>query len=607
MGLGKSISCGIKLALSILIAGNLSVGVSGTAAKLDAANVRGRRLTLNHLTGYEPRTETSDEALIDLDQSMIEKLIDDGLVDSARAIYEHGGHSQSVARIHLRNAEPPRLTIPKYTKVVGKTDEGQVVQATLIEDAFWTDSSEEVVLSVEYEVSYNQTIFCRLGGLAALDAGDLSGCFTAEGILKILDFQKNAPVYQHNYTYDVFNDTYNKRTIRSLSTEIDMSFGNSEHWDKFTTYYDRDDYADQWIQAALDAGSTMFLNGNANFSTYEPHSRTDALRVASKLMNIFMYVIRMMEFAQVRCEQPCGPSDGVRCDDTPIKAWDQAVAFYSGSLEGDNGEGDGILLYDLADRMCAQFKTCSASGDLDEGTSFVNMEIMKLFAMGQLHLLRRECSQAEAIKDQIVNLMTVPIVQANLLSAHVRNFTLTFEEVKSSTYAASILPIIHHCNPDDAVTLYSNLGLMQSDRIVDVVAVKTAFENNYGCMGITCKMVGGVWEGSFYGTYSTPCDYQESTENPKSSFVTAITVLVLASIAALMVYVVIDRRNRYGTNLPRIPYLPHDPNDIHDVHPSVAENVFQGHLDVFTDRLDVPPDHLDVLPDHRDLRTVTID
>jgi hypothetical protein len=582
MGIGKSINCGLKLAVPILMASKLSVGISGTNTpnSINAANTLERKLNFNPVTGYEPRTETSDQAVIDIDQSMIEKLIDFDLIDSARAIYEHGGHSQSTARIHLRDAAPPRLAIPKDTKVVGRTDEGHVIQGFLIEDALWTDSTEEVVLSVEYETTDNQTIFCHLGGLALLDAAELDGCFAAEGILQILDFQRDAPLYQYSYTYDVFADTYNKRTIRSLSTEIDMSFGTSEHWNKFTTYYDTDDYADQWIQAALDAESTMFLNGNANFSTYEPRSRTDALRVAAKLMNIFMYVIRMMEFAQVRCKVSCGSSSGVRCDDTPVRAWDQAVAFYSGSLEGDNGEGDGILLYDLADRMCAQFKTCSATGDMDKGTAYVNMEIMKLFSIGQFHLLRRECSQAEAIKEQIVNLMTVPIIQANLLSAHVRNYTLAFEEVKSSTYAASILPIIHHCNHADAETIYSNLGLMQADLTVDVVSVKTAFEQNYGCMGVTCKMVGGVWEGSFYGTYSTPCDYQESTTNPKNPFVIAIIVLSLASVVALMVYAIIRHRNKVSaTNRHRNRYSTHDVNDSeNDVRPSVEKNEFPGHI-----------------------------
>jgi hypothetical protein len=39
-------------------------------------------------------------------------------------------------------------------------------------------------------------------------------------------------------------------------------------------------------------------------------------------------------------------------------AWDEAVAYYVGSLEGTDGKGDGVLLYDLADKQCINFRTC---------------------------------------------------------------------------------------------------------------------------------------------------------------------------------------------------------------------------------------------------------
>lgn len=33
-------------------------------------------------------------------------------------------------------------------------------------------------------------------------------------------------------------------------------------------------------------------------------------------------------------------------------AWDVAFAFYTGSLKGEDGKGDGKLLHTLADRQC---------------------------------------------------------------------------------------------------------------------------------------------------------------------------------------------------------------------------------------------------------------
>jgi hypothetical protein len=572
---------GLNLTTSILMASNRSV--AEPVPLPDVRRGRERRLHFNNVAGYEPRTDIRDQAAVDLDQAVIEKLIDFGLEDSARAIYELGGNSQSVARIRLSNADPPRLTIPKGTKAVGRSTEGHLVEATLIEDVVWADSSEEVVLPLEYIATENQTFFCRLGGLAALDSADLSGCFAAEGIIQILDFQKGAPLYHFNYTYDAFADTHNGRTIQSFSTEIDMSFGDSIHLKKFFTYYNAHDYADRWIQAALDARSTDFLNGNADFSRYGPQSRTEALRVATKLMNFFMHVVRMMELANFRCEMPCG----TRCDDTPIRAWDQAVAFYSGSLEGTNGEGGGVLLYDLADRMCAEFKTCSTSGDLDEGTSFINLEIMRLFALCQLQLMRRDCAEAKGTTEQIISLMTVPLVQVNLYSAHIRNFTVTFEEVKSATYAASILPIVHHCSRDDAATIYSNLGLMQSKGGIDVVAIKSAFEQNYGCMGITCKLVGGVWEGSTYGRFAAPCEFREKTKNPDSPAIIAIVVLACACLAAWTIYVVVDRRKKKNLSRLRNRFPHQDPHAINNTNHGIEGDILPGDL------VDMPTINLD--------------
>ena len=121
-----------------------------------------RRLNFNNVAGYEPLTEVNDLAAIDLDQSVIEKLVDFGLVDAARAMYEHGGHSQSIARIRLFNADPPKMTIPMGTRVIGITEKGDVVEAKLIEDVVWTDNSEEVVLPVEYGATLDQSVFCRL-------------------------------------------------------------------------------------------------------------------------------------------------------------------------------------------------------------------------------------------------------------------------------------------------------------------------------------------------------------------------------------------------------------------------------------------------------------
>ena len=465
-------------------------------------------------------TGIADHAKIDFDQAFIESMSDAGRLSDALQMYENGGFSQSIARLHLVSPDPPSMAIPEGTKVVGRTSEGLEIKGTLLETAIWYADTDEVVLLVEYEATMEQTSYCHVGGLTVTNSHETDGCFSSDGTIKILDFQEGAPVYEYTYTYEPVEDTYNGRTFQSLSTRMEMT--DSKHQAKFIEYYGSQYYADQWIQAAVNGTRTDFLQGNADFSAYDATTRKDVMLAAPKVLNLWMYVVQMMEYAVIRCNFPCGQESGDRCDDIPVRAWDQSVGFYSGSLEGPDGAGEGVLLYDLADTMCEKFKTCSVRGDHDQGTSSVNFRIIDLFGEGQLALLRRECVKANDIKDQIVKLMTIPLIQASLLSSHVRNFTVSFEEAKGATYASSILPIVNDCSRDDAGVIFSNLGLGQANATVDTLAVKDAFEKNYACMGVTCKDIGGVWEGSYYGQYSFPCNHQVESDTSSTLILVAV-------------------------------------------------------------------------------------
>ena len=97
-------------------------------------------------------------------------------------------------------------------------------------------------------------------------------------------------------------------------------------------------------------------------------------------------------------------------------AWDEAWAFWSGSLEGEDGTGDGVMGYALAENRCEQFATCTGDDDGDDaaGTSAVNHDLLELYNEGQDNLVAGNCDDVEGIKENIVNLMTVPLVQGLL-------------------------------------------------------------------------------------------------------------------------------------------------------------------------------------------------
>merc|ERR1719253_1574506 len=128
-----------------------------------------------------------------------------------------------------------------------------------------------------------------------------------------------------------------------------------------------------------------------------------------------MYAIREYEDAIDDCKAGCpgGASDTVTGKDcnslstASVHAWDEGVAFYTGSLEGANAGGNaaGKLSYRLAEKRCANFKTCGASSDSTSGTSYVNTEIFKQLDIGQNHLLTGKCEETRPVVRKIVALM----------------------------------------------------------------------------------------------------------------------------------------------------------------------------------------------------------
>jgi hypothetical protein len=69
--------------------------------------------------------------------------------------------------------------------------------------------------------------------------------------------------------------------------------------------------------------------------------------------------------------------------------------------------------------------------------------------------------------------------------------------------------------------------LGQSNHTVETLAVKQAFERNYGCLGVSCEDIGGVWEGKYYGQYSTPCNYHPPKASNNNDFTGALMVVVI--------------------------------------------------------------------------------
>ena len=204
------------------------------------------------------------------------------------------------------------------------------------------------------------------------------------------------------------------------------------------------------------------------------------------------------------------------CNDDPVHAWDEAVAFYAGSLEGTDGAGSGVMLHALADKRCANFKTCGDLADEYTGTSHVNREILREFIDGKRKLLAGECSSLKENKKRIEAMMAVPLIQGTLRYAYftdIGNDLTEKSEAEGAVFAASVLPLVHDCDDRAATTIYNNMKVGQNGS-ANFVDVKKAFESVYKCMDVRCADVGGLYDiaNDEYFKHAKPCGSGSSSD-----------------------------------------------------------------------------------------------
>lgn len=329
-----------------------------------------------------------------------------------------------------------------------------------------------------------------------------------------------------NYTYDIRADNKNFRTIQMFSTEAFKAMKNCpdssiecfyDDFQLFVDYYGDTDYGNKWINAAANGTNTGFKTGrgNADFKDMvgtRGRGRAEAMTQGAIYLNVWMWAIRHMEVAVDNCNVECTPANKGFCYTDAIASWDQAFAYYAGSLEGSTGSGNGVLLYSLAEARAAEFKTAGYLSDQLQGTSYVNLELLHLFNKGQDILSARgqptQCSELGAIKQKIVNLMKVPVIQTLYRYAWMRETideNAERQEARGATFAAAILPYVHACKPSHATTLYNLMAVGTDPTKVSFSRVRSTLESLYPCLGVTCAQIGGIFRNGQYLDGAGPC------------------------------------------------------------------------------------------------------
>jgi len=219
--------------------------------------------------------------------------------------------------------------------------------------------------------------------------------------------------------------------------------------------------------------------------------------------------MRDLETAFTKCEHriPCDPDEHPYCDKRDLHLMEGAVGFYAGSLEGHDGTGQGLLMYDLADKLCVDFRTCGEHGNKAKGTSKLNLDLFALFDEMQEAYLGHNCVDARSRQDRVAALINVPLVQGTLRQAYINHHkpgASLNDEAKGAAFALGIIPVVAKCSQGDARIIYDNMK-PQRGFATDFDAVKGAFERNYACMRITCEDIGGYYyNGGLLGGHYYP-------------------------------------------------------------------------------------------------------
>jgi len=510
-----------------------------------------RRLSYAGIVNYNPGSQVTDHANIDLDQAALESalsVLPTGYA-TAKRIYETGAHSKPTAECTLATPATLGQAVARRAVVTFTTNNGDVTSGS----AYTTYTASDTAVSFTYAVSESRvqppSTACYVGGLPAasqVTAGCIAGSQGNQSTLTI-----------GGVSYTATCTNRGKRTLQDFSTKAQqvmhdcprdgtVDYDNGCPYNSYLPYYRYYgvyDYANQIVLAALDGTSTSgFTNGAMDLASSTDAARKEVIKKGTSYMNAWMYAIREFEDAIDDCSG--GDLTSNALSSGPVHAWDEGVAFYTGSiltfddlLAGNLPALDGVgnMPYTLANKRCKNFKTCGPDGNSRIGEAKANMELFELFRNGQYQLLAGECARVVPIKDEIVTRMTVPLVQGTLRYAY-KMAALSGsdkEKAEGAIFAAAVLPQLHECDPVAATTVYNEMRL-GSDNAVDFTAVKAAFEGCYASMGVTCADVGGLWNEASDAYYSN-ADFDASPCADASTSTVKIET-VIAALAAIVIF-----------------------------------------------------------------------
>merc|ERR1719407_422858 len=310
-----------------------------------------------------------------------------------------------------------------------------------------------------------------------------------------------------------------------------------------------------WGEQIIDAAFKGTPLKDVDFSKVGWDFRKETIGKGIVYLNVFPYVIWEMQDAINDCK-----AGKLSANADSVHAWDEAVAFYTGSLEGttQGGQGGlagnyaGELQFTLAEKRCKNFGTCTADFDMNAyaGYSELNKKVMALFSAGRDEILSAvdltsidKCEPITETMNEISGLMLVPFIQGvqRYLYKTAQGTASAKEAGELFAFASAALPFIDAVDPSAAEMLYNRAWKQDFTTVSDFKTIKYAIEGTYSKLGVgagqgkvTCSAVGELYDSG--NVLSAACVDAEPTSQTKKDKGLALGLgLVLLLIFSLFV------------------------------------------------------------------------
>lgn len=287
--------------------------------------------------------------------------------------------------------------------------------------------------------------------------------------------------YTHGWNSD--------RSLREVATNnvIPPTTTNTSHYELFSTYYQDDTFAHNWIESILEL--------------IPPYNSASLDQVRNSVTGILKYVVMFVAAADAMkyAVQTCNEGN----QQAALEYVDTGAMLYVGSMEGAAVNGNlygGEFLFSTAKELCGNFGTCldaSTQGEGDAATAGINEVVMTSLKGVAENIDLQNCDEAAGlVQDVILPALTIPLIQGTLsYAANNQALPVGSEDASLSigdAFARGVLPLVDKASPDSAATIRSNMEFqLNTGPVVDGFGnVANAFRNALNGMNVQCDQIG---------------------------------------------------------------------------------------------------------------------